>query len=421
MQPKRFPITSWMNYKWDVVPEEMVEEWRDIGFTLTMTPPVNDDPRTHELVRRLLDLCAEAGIEAIVCDARTHVPGGNWGNPSQRVSLPEDYRERAAAAVREWGGHPAVWGFHVNDEPLCGGLPAVAEACRILRELTDREPYFNLMSNHLIDPDGTTRTIEWQIGFNNFAAYLDHVVKESDAAMLSYDQYCSMSEEWGGPDHYYRCLADYQAAAIRHNIPFWNIILAHGHWMYKAPTPLQMSWQFYSSLAYGAQGIMYFMYRAGGIGDYGAPVDELGNRGPLFHQLQRQHNQFLGQWAWRYRDCTPVATYHWPAAPAGLKTLDGSGIVRSVTEDPSTTHRHTPPSDLIIGEMRDRRGRPHVLIANGSAEKHTKFRVDLNGRSVHCIRDEGKEERWGRPVAGGGCECGEFLMPGQAIFLRVET
>ena len=421
MQTKRFPLSSWACGDATRAPEEQVREWAEIGLTLIMTPTVTDDPRTHAHVRRMLDLCAENGIEAMVLDNRVATPGGNWRNPPEVRTLPADYRERAAEAVKEFGKHPAVWGFHVTDEPLCGNVPAVAQACRTLGELTDRVPYVNYLPNHIIDDDGGFGTIREQTGFQDFGAYLDHVVQETGTKLLSYDQYCSMSEEWGGPDHYYRCLADYQGAAIRHGIDFWNIILAHGHWMYKAPTPLQMSWQFYSSLAYGAQGIIYFQYRGGWNFGYGAPIDELGNRGPLFHQLQRQHHQFLTQWAPRYRDCRPVSTQHWPNAPAGLKRFDGTGIVESLVESPMTTRLPSPPSHLLVGEFRDSRGRPHVLLANGSAEKHTEAIVTVKGKAIHAIVGGDGEQPVGKSLPDGRACLRDFIMPGQALFFRVET
>jgi len=422
MQPKRYPFSSWMTLSdWDVDLAERVQEWADIGFTLIMSPEVTAEPATHEKARKLLDLCAAREIEVILIDQRTEAPSGNWGTPDKKIDLPDDYRQRAAKAVAEFADHPALWGFYVTDEPLVGNLPAVAKACRILRELTDKaEPYVNYLPHHLLSPDGTSAGIERHVGFKDFGAYLDHVVGTTGATMLCYDQYCSMSPEWGGPEQWYRCLSDYQHAAIRHDIPFWNIILAHGHWMYRAPSALEMSWQFYNSLAYGAQGIMYFMYRTGGIGRYGAPVDELGNRGPLFCQLQRQHAQFLRQWAWRYRQCRPVATYHWPKAPAGLKSLDATGVVAGIVEDPSTLHRPTEASHLVVGEFLDDEDRPHVMVANGSWSKHTFARVTVRGRGVLSIAGEGKEKRLDRREDGQASFATHF-MPGQAEFVRVEV
>ena len=422
MQPRRFPLSSWaMLENWDVDLPVRMQEWCDIGFTLIMTPPVTDDAKTHEKARTLLDLCAEHNMEALLLDRRTMAPGGNWSNPAEDISLPEDYRDRAAEAVKEFVGHPAVWGIYITDEPLVGNLSAVGKACKIIRELThEAEPYVNYLPNHLLDPQGTSAGIRRHVGFEDFGAYLDHVVSETRAAMLCYDQYCSMSEEWGGPDQWYRCLSDYQAASIRHNIPFWNIILSVGHWMYKAPNPQQMSWQFYNSLAYGAQGIMYFIYRQGGIGSYGAPVDELGHRGPLFYQLQRQHHQFMTQWAWRFRDCRSVSTYHWPDAPVGVKRFDGSGVISRIVEDPSTVRRQTPPSHLVIGEFRDGNGRPHVVLANGSQEKHTHVTITARGRAIHVIKDEAVEHKTGRKESDDTVSFLEFIMPGQALFFRVE-
>ncbi len=420
MQPKRYPLSSWVTLRdWDVDLAERVQEWHDIGFTIIMSPTVTDDPETHTRARELLDLCAAKDIEVILLDKRIRTPSGSFRNPPEEKHLPENYREEAESAVKEFADHPAVWGLFVTDEPLVGNLPAVAKACRMLREMTDAaEPYVNYLPNHLISADGTSAGIRRHVGFDDFGAYLDHVVRETGATMLSYDQYCSMSPEWGGPDQWYRCLADYQGAAIRHNITFWNIILAHGHWMYRAPSPLEMSWQFYNSLAYGAQGIMYFMYRAGGIGGYGAPVDELGNRGPLFAQLQRQHAQFLGQWAWRYRKCRPVATYHWPNAPVGLKRFDGSGIVTALAEDPGTVRRPSAASHLVVGEFLDDQQRPHVVLANGSWEKHTFAHITVKGTAVHTIAGEDCERATGEASAGT-VSFSTHMMPGQAIFFRV--
>jgi len=422
MQPKRYPISSWQTLTdWDVDLAQRAAEWLDIGFTLIMSPAVTNEPATHKKARQLLDLCGAAGIDVILTDRRVQAPSGHWGKPSTKIDLPVDYRQQAAKAVAEFADHPALWGFFVTDEPLEGNLSAVAKACRIVRELTDQaEPYVNYLPNHLLSPDGTSAGIGRHVGFKDFGAYLDHVVSETDATMLCYDQYCSMSPEWGGPDQWYRCLSDYQRAAIRHDIPFWNIILAHGHWMYRAPNPLEMSWQFYNSLAYGAQGIMYFMYRAGGIGGYGAPVDELGNRGPLFFQLQRQHAQFMGQWAWRYRQCRPVATCHWPSAPAGLNRFDGSGVVTGIVEDPSTLHRPAGASHLVVGEFLDDEKRPHVVVANGSWSKHTFAKITVRGRGVFNIVGDGQEKPLGR-AEEGRLSFATHFMPGQAMFFRVEV
>ena len=424
MQPKRFPFGSWVSMgkdEWDIDLGERVHEWSDIGFTLAFSAQVTDEPATHASARRLLDLCADADIQVILTDTRATSCSGDWGEPSRVIPLPEGYRENAAAAIEEFADHPAVWGLYITDEPLHGNFPAVAEACRIVRELTDKvEPYVNYLPNHLLAEDGTHREIQRQVGFEDFAAYLDYVVEKSEATMLCYDDYSSMSPEWGGPTNWYQGLSLYQGAAIRHDIPFWPIVLTVGHWMYRAPSPLEMGWQFYNALAYGAQGIIYFWYRGGGLGTYGAPVDELGNRGPLFHQLQRQHHQFMTDWSWRYRDCKPVSTWHWPQAPVGVERFDGTGVVASIEENPGDVRRETPPAQVVAGELRDSQGRPHVLVANGSWEKHASLGIRVQGTAVHRIAAGQESPMRSSRTPDGGTSIQEHIMPGQGLFFRVE-
>jgi len=253
MQPTRYPIGSWAPLPGDSSGMDLAErvaEWADLRFTLTFTSDITDDPATHARAHELLDLCAAHDIQAIVCDHRTAVPHADFADPGRALRIPDDYRARAAEAVAEFANHPATWAFLLVDEPLEGNFPAVAEASRILRDLTDQaEPFVNYMPNHEMGHDGTSSSIQHQVGFEDFGEYLDHVVTESRASMLCYDAYSSMSPEWGGPDNWYRNLADYQAAAIRNDICFWTIILTSGHWMYRAPSPLEMGWQFYNALA----------------------------------------------------------------------------------------------------------------------------------------------------------------------------
>ncbi|MCF7854582.1 MAG: hypothetical protein K9N51_07290 [Candidatus Pacebacteria bacterium] len=421
---RRFPIGSWVCNNWSPTPEEMAAEWADLGFTLTLTPWFDDLPENHGLVHRLVDEANRHGMQVILCDRRTLSPRSNWSDFSQPIPLPANYKKQAAAAVNEYAAHPAVWGFYVEDEPLCGGLPAVAQACRIIEELTDQaEPYINLLPNHRISPDRPEWTIEQQVGFDDYSTYLDHVVDTTHVPVLSYDCYSQMSNVWGGTAQYFRNLASYQSASIRNNVPFWTILLAIGHWMYRAPTPLELSWQFYTSLAYGASGILYYYYRGGGIGHYGAAVDELGQKGQLYYQMRRQHHHFQSQWEDRYRRCRIVRTSHWPKGPGGTVDFDGRGVVEHIQERSDVAWDGKTNPGLIVGEFMDDRERPHVLLANASASEHVAAVVNVRGRKVYMIEGPDKETELANYQARGSVGEGwfeRFIMPGQALFVRVE-
>ena len=225
----RFPLGFW-NFG-DYLDDDLaarVAEWDDLGFSWAMTPPFDgSDPNRKARVAQLLDLAGERGIQVLVYDQRAEAPGSPWHKPDLMMPLPENYRERAAAAVRDWASHPAAWGLYICDEPLIGNLPAVAEACGIVRGLTDRlHPYVNLLPDHIIDGG-----VGWQVGFADYGAYLDHYLQVTGDRLLCYDCYCQTSPELGGRDRYFKNLAEVQGASLRQQLPFWIITLSMGHWM----------------------------------------------------------------------------------------------------------------------------------------------------------------------------------------------
>ena len=86
-----------------------------------------------------------------------------------------------------------------------------------------------------------------------------------------------------------------------------------------------------------------------------------------------------------------------------------------------TPRRPSPPSHLLVGEFRDSRGRPHVLLTNGSAEKHTEAIVTVKGKAIHAIVGGYGEQPVGKSLPDGRACLRDFIMPGQALFFRVET
>lgn len=112
MQSTRFPVGFWNYGDWPEDIAERVREWADLKFTLAMSPPFSDTPEDHARVRKLLDLAHDHGIQLILLDERTRAPGkGWWSDYRELLELPADYRTHAAAAIKDFAGHPAVWGF----------------------------------------------------------------------------------------------------------------------------------------------------------------------------------------------------------------------------------------------------------------------------------------------------------------------
>jgi hypothetical protein len=61
-------------------------------------------------------------------------------------------------------------------------------------------------------------------------------------------------------DGYHRNLRDLRAAALAADVPFWNFFNAMPFNSHLAPSHGQIAWQAFTSLAYGAKGVLYFVY-----------------------------------------------------------------------------------------------------------------------------------------------------------------
>ena len=82
------------------------------------------------------------------------------------------------------------------------------------------------------------------------------------------DYYPNFAAAYDGPEPsqagYQRSLAVLRANALRVGIPFWNFFGVESVFGGEPdPTEAQIRWQVFTSLAYGAKGVLYFCYWGG--------------------------------------------------------------------------------------------------------------------------------------------------------------
>jgi hypothetical protein len=124
----------------------------------------------------VLDACAERGLRAIVCDLRARA----WCGASQDGA--EGFRRAYEAALRDFGGHPATFGFHFGDEPDARAFPDVCAAMRAAAALAPHlPPFLNLLPKHVGFAD--------RVGFDTWSDYLDACCREATPPFLCYDCY----------------------------------------------------------------------------------------------------------------------------------------------------------------------------------------------------------------------------------------
>ena len=233
-QQDRFVISFWVDPI--VNASQFDAEYARIaaaGFTALMGGFGATDPAT---VAAQVAACARAGLACIpsACESA--------GGPTP-----------AGSCV---GAAAPVMGYQLADEPQPSAFPAIAAW---FASLAQRAPgalrFVNLLPNYADFPQP-----------GGFGAYVAEFVRVVAPDLLCFDHYPLFFE---GSDvtpgnvsqaGYLRNLGVFRAASLAAGIPFWNFFNAMPFNGRPDVTEAQLRWQVFSSLAYGAKGVLYFCY-----------------------------------------------------------------------------------------------------------------------------------------------------------------
>lgn len=401
-----FPIGFWNYTFMDMVGPDCVRDWSDAGMTMAMSPEFLADRDDAGAMRAILDAALERKLKVILCDHRA-----NWwrGTAADGEAA---YRRGFAEALKDFGDHPAVFGFHVGDEPVKADFANACKANRIQQEMAPHlTPFLNLLPWY---PGA-----EADVGFPSWAAYLDAFVDQAHPAMIPYDCYSQMKPGREGWEQYYINLREYKAASERHGLPLWSTLLTVGHYHYRCPSEDDLRWQVNTNLAHGVQGLLWFhFYMVRPHDNYRlAPIDEFWERTETFAWLSRVNRTLLAWHAPVLRELTLKRVHHVGEWWGGFAPPDGKGLIREA-------HASEP---LIVSEFADPRGRPYVVVVNNSVTDSTKASLTIAGAkpTLHRVVWQGKEEL----VQGGGgwqamqsddsVRVTPWLAPGQMEMYRV--
>lgn len=203
-------------------------------------------------------------------------------------------REALDAFILRVRSHPGLYAYHLVDEPGAGTFPGLGRLVTYLRERDpEHVPYINLFPIYANNEQlGTTG--------DRVEAYNEHLrlyVETVKPALLSYDHY--HFTKTGDGDGYLENLALVRAKALASDLPFMNIVQTSA-W---GPTPLasptgprvpirdEVRFLVYTTLAYGAQGISYYVYNypehAGNI------TEPDGTPTAIYQELKSLNPQFV--------------------------------------------------------------------------------------------------------------------------------
>src|SRR3546814_8471238 len=78
---------------------------------------------------------------------------------------------------------------------------------------------------------------------------------------FSYDNYSQdYAINGGAKSLFWKNLTQVREAALKYDLPFWNIVLTAPHFSYAEQTDADIRLQVYGSLVYGAKGLSYYKF-----------------------------------------------------------------------------------------------------------------------------------------------------------------
>lgn len=308
---------------------------------LWVDPPADDkmDQRYQEL--------AEANFTLVI--------GGFGAKDKQaiqkQIQLCEQYDLRLLIKTtdkkpEELLNSPACWGINLHDEPSAKDFSHLRTAVDKLRQTSPGKlTYINLFPNYA----GSA-----QLGTDNYDQHVSRFVNEVEPDVLSMDHYPMMAPGADGRKGYCDNLEVMRTYSLQKKIPFWNFFNTMPYGPHYDPTEAQLRWQIYTSLAYGARGVLYFCYYTPAGGEFpkgGAIISRDDRRTRHYYEAQRI-NRAIKNLGPTLMKLTSTRVYRVEPKDNPSAVLKGSPI------------RQLTAGDYLVGEFVHEDGRKAVLLNN---------------------------------------------------------
>jgi hypothetical protein len=369
-----FPIMAWSGVPQDAA---MVKRMKDCG--LTIVGPDGPDA---------LDRCQAAGLKMLLRTPETE-GYGNWQGVDEAAA-----KKNAAALVAKVGKHPALWGYYLTDEPHAALFPGIASVQNaFLAADPNHIAFTNLLPNYA--------TAEQQ-GAKTYDDYLEKFVEVAHPQILSYDFY-GLNDDGSLRDGYFQNLESARRVSVKHDVPFFNVVLALAHFTFRVPNDADFNFQAFTTLAMGGKGIVYFMYMTPQVGNYRlGPVDQFGNETPTWYNMQ-QANLKVQKLGPTMLKCKSDDAYHIGKVPHDCHGPSDKSFIKNI-----------PGGEYLVGEFTHADGSKYVMIVNKDVKKSRYLQIEWNKqpKDIQLISNYS-----GQPTPFVGEQC--WLAPGDGILLKV--
>ena len=355
MSENKYKIGFWNYTETGKRPVTEVENWEYLGFNLAMSWEYEAEKHDKAEIIKLLDECGKKNVKVIVCDHRVEYA-------RLKKSGPAEYEKGVKAAVADFGSHPAVFGFHIGDEPTFEDLPFVETACKTVKKFAPHlTPYLNLLpiwdERDNLGKEPTAYCDAWK-----------GCLKNCDTGIVSYDYYgqCCYFEKEFYRNIYFRNFAEYGRIANDMRSELWTCLLCVGHGSLREPTQDDIRWQINTAAAHGLTGFMWFALYENKF-DNGwyfrnNPVNRFGEKTPTYYALATENKTFMQEYAPVLSRYEFVRATHYNRQYGGFPAYTSMDGIKRI----KITVNETCP--LIVSEFRGKGGNAVVIVNNSQTE-----------------------------------------------------
>jgi hypothetical protein len=308
-------------------------------------------------------------------------------------------RQELDQLIQRVGKHPALYFYFLGDEPSAKNFKGMQRLTDYLRAKDPKHPaYINLFptyaSNEQLGTEGDTVAA--------YKKYVGQFGADVHPALLRYD-HSQFAIDRDGPD-YFLNLGLMRRAASEAQVPFLNIVQACT-WTpaMRAPDESQLRYLVYTSLAYGAQGISYYVYSHPGHTPGIATED--GKPTPVYDWLKPLNRDFVSI-ASQLQPLQSVGVFHAGMLPPGAEALPDTESFRF---DPVIAAAKFEPGKRVKGALIGTFGpgkegqATHALVVN----------LDYQQEQVVSVKAASRLDRYD-PASGKWTSA-----PGDALQLRL--
>ena len=354
-----------------------------------------------------LDLVAKHGLRAIYfLDPDTMKCGGDPNDPA--------FVEWLAERIDRVKGHSALYVYALYDEPPTGDFARLARLKEWVRRRDPRHAaWINLLGvyckNEQLGTKGERLRAYWE--------YLRLFGETVRPDFITYDHYQFRTD--GDTKDYHLNLQMARQSAAMQGIPFWNGVQACTWVPGDAPSPKspripgvdEMRYLVYTTAAYGAQGIYYYVYCA--HGHFGAIVEADGTPGEKYEALKTPNREFVSI----VRELSPlrfIGAYVQGVCPFGVTPYGETALLKIA---PETTTSELQPlaelTDTTLVTRFDAPGKPtHLMVVNCDYRKDRTLHVEAPSVTE---RFDALKRTW----SSVGVAFDLVLMRGSGVLLRL--